>query len=127
MPLTILVAEDEDATRDSLCSRLRGLGHCVVEARNGCEAVALTSQRAPDLVITDLSMPIMDGIEAWRMICDLVETPPPAIALTAIAISDLHMICEEAGFSAYLSKPVNFPLLVSTIERLTGCARAKAV
>lgn len=127
MPLTILVAEDEDASRDMLCARLRGLGHSIVEARNGAEAVALTCQRAPDLVITDLSMPIMDGVEALRMICDLVQAPPPAIALTAIAISDLHMICGEAGFAAYLTKPVNFPLLVSTIERLTGHLRAQAV
>lgn len=127
MPLTILVAEDDDASRNVLCMRLRELGHRVVQAANGAEAVALTSQIAPDLLITDLSMPIMDGIEAWRLICDLVERPPPAIALTAITISDLQMICEEAGFAAYLTKPVNFPRLVSTIESLTGHQRAQAV
>lgn len=127
MPLTILVVEDHEVNRAMLCLRMRRLGHEVFEACNGAEAVAMAQQGALDLIIMDLSMPVMDGIEAWRMISELVDAPPPAIALTAITIRDVRLTCHDIGFSAYLTKPVDFAALVATIDRLTGAARALAM
>lgn len=127
MPLNILVVEDHAVNREMICLRLRRLGHTVDEARNGAEAVAMVQQNPPDLVIMDLSMPVMDGVEAWRMISELVDAPPPVIALTAVAIRDMQLICADLGFGAYLTKPVNFSALTMAIEKLTGAARAIAV
>lgn len=118
MPLTILVADDHDAHRDLVCANLRQSSYALIECRNGAETVAITKQWAPDLVIMELSMPIMDGIEAWRMIKELMHAPPPVIALTATNIRDVHHTCKEIGFGAYLTKPVDFTELTSAIDRL---------
>ncbi len=127
MPLSILVVEDHDVNREMICMRLRRVGHDVAEARNGAEAVAMVQQSEPDIIIMDLSMPVMDGIEAWRMIGELLPEPPPVIALTAIAIRDVQLTCDDLGFGAYLTKPVDFAALMATIGRLTGGERAVAV
>ena len=127
MPLNILVAEDHDVNREMICLRLRRLGHRVAEASNGAEAVAMAQHSEPDVIIMDLSMPVMDGIEAWRMICELLPEPPPVIAVTAVAIRDVQLTCADLGFGAYLTKPVDFSSLIMAIENLTGAGRAVAV
>ena len=127
MPLNILVVEDHDVNREMICLRLRRLGHRVAEARNGAEAVAMVQLDPPDIIIMDLSMPVMDGVEAWRMINELVDAPPPVIALTAVAIRDMELTCADLGFGAYLTKPVNFSTLNAAIQNLTGAERAIAV
>lgn len=127
MPLNILVVEDHDVNREMICLRLRRVGYRVAEARDGSQAVAMVQQDPPDLVIMDLSMPVMDGVEAWRMISELLPEPPPVIALTAVAIRDMELICADLGFGAYLTKPVDFAALIATIRRLTGGEHAVAV
>lgn len=127
MPLKILVVEDHEVNREMICLRLRRLGHAVAEARNGAQAVATVQHDLPDIIIMDLSMPVLDGIEAWRMICELLPEPPSVIALTAIAIRDVQLTCDDLGFGAYLTKPVDFSALVAAIERLTTGERAVAV
>lgn len=114
----LLLAEDHDDNRRIVRRRLEKHGYAVIEARDGAEAVAKARETAPDLIIMDLSMPELDGIEAWRMICDLMETPPPVIALTATVIQDVRLNCAEMGFKAFLTKPVEFQTLVETIEKV---------
>lgn len=126
MPLTILLAEDHDTNREMLSLRLKRLGHAVIEATNGAEAVAHTQSYAPDLIIMDLSMPVMDGIEAWRMICELMDAPPPAIALTAVAIQDVRLTCQEIGFRAFLTKPTDFAALTALLDQVRAEKRAAA-
>ncbi|MEQ1618454.1 MAG: response regulator [Terricaulis sp.] len=127
MPLTILVVEDHAVNREMICLRLRRVGYRVNEARDGAQAVAMVQQDPPDIIIMDLSMPVMDGVEAWRMIKELVDAPPPVIALTAVAIRDMELTCSDLGFGAYLTKPVNFSALRAAIQSLTGAERAIAV
>jgi two-component system, cell cycle response regulator DivK len=121
-PHLILVADDSAQGRDLLKRRLERAGFSVIEAANGAEAVERTLAWRPDIVLMDLSMPVVDGLEAWRMITDMVASPPPAIALSAIMLGDLRILCAEAGFDAFLSKPVDTELLLERINAL--CRKA---
>jgi CheY-like chemotaxis protein len=118
MTITILVAEDHEPSRMLLLTRLQRRGYRIIEAADGAQAVALTVEQTPDLIVMDLSLPVMDGIEAWRTICELMPTPPPAIALTATTIQDVRLACSELGFADYITKPCDFAALVAAIERL---------
>ncbi|MBY0563346.1 MAG: response regulator [Hyphomonadaceae bacterium] len=123
---SILIAEDDDPCRAMLGQRFQRLGYKVFEAADGAEAVALTLNHAPDVLILDLTLPRMDGIEAWRLICDLAPTPPTAIALTATAILDLQLQCSEMGIFAYLTKPCSFDALHAAVRDATVQERALA-
>ncbi|MBL8537492.1 MAG: response regulator [Hyphomonadaceae bacterium] len=117
MPATILVAEDHEPSRALLLTRLKKHGYHVISATNGAEAVSLTLENAPQLILMDLSLPVMDGIEAWCTIQEMTDHPPPAIALTAACIQEVRLTCEEIGFSAFLTKPCAFAALIAEIER----------
>ncbi len=119
MPITILVVDAIEADRTMLRERLEREGYEVIVAANGAEAVALTQEWRPEIIVTELSMPHMDGIEAWRMISELIDDPPIAVVLTGTTIRDVRLICDEIGFHAFLTKPVDFPLLLATIEKFT--------
>jgi CheY-like chemotaxis protein len=116
----ILVADDVPSNRDMLRTRLTRAGFEVVEACDGAEAVAKATTLSPDLIVMDISMPAMDGLEAWRMIQEVVDQPPLAIAVTATTIADVKLACLEAGFSDYLTKPIDFASLLRSINALLG-------
>jgi len=100
----ILIAEDEMIIRLDVRTLLEKAGHEVVaEARDGQEAVALAEQHDPELIVMDVRMPHMDGIEAARRITD--RRPVPIVMLTAYAEQDLVTRASEAGAFAYLVKP----------------------
>ena len=124
MAITILVADDFEANRLMLRRRLEREGYAVMEAADGAEAVALTQHWRPEVILMDLSMPILDGLEAWRMICDLIDHPPIAFALTGVAIHDVRLTCGETGFHAFLTKPVNFQHLLQSIEKFAPARAA---
>jgi response regulator NasT len=118
--LRILVAEHERVEAGRLKGLLRRLGHKVVGvARNGWEAVALASELQPDLVIVDVRLPVINGIEAARTI--LTRTAAPIILLTPSASAELVRRAREAGVMAYLVKPVDGRQLQPAIE--TALAR----
>jgi len=100
----ILIAEDETIIRLDLRTLLEKAGHEVVaEARDGEEAVALAAEHDPDLIVMDVRMPHLDGIEAARQISN--RRPVPIVMLTAYAEEDLVTRASEAGAFAYLVKP----------------------
>jgi len=100
----ILIAEDETIIRLDVRTLLEKAGHEVVaEARDGEEAVALAAEHDPDLIVMDVRMPHLDGIEAARQISD--RRPVPIVMLTAYAEEDLVTRASEAGAFAYLVKP----------------------
>jgi response regulator NasT len=100
----ILIAEDETIIRLDVRTLLEKAGHQVVaEARDGQEAVALAEEHDPELIVMDVRMPHMDGIEAARQITD--RKPVPIVMLTAYAEQDLVTRASEAGAFAYLVKP----------------------
>lgn len=103
--LRVLIADDESIRLMNLAVQLRALGCEVVgEAADGVQAVALARRVAPDLVILDIKMPYLDGIEAARRIT--AERPVPIILITAYGERELAERAIEAGVFGYLMKPV---------------------
>lgn len=102
--MRILIAEDETIIRLDLRALLEGSGHEVVaEARDGEEAVLLAREHKPELVIMDVKMPNLDGVEAAKQILD--ERPVPVVMLTAYGQDEIVNRAVEAGVFGYLVKP----------------------
>ena len=116
---TILVVEDNDENWDMLSRRLRRRGYLVVRAANGQEAVEMAARERPDLILMDVSLPVMDGLEATRRIRAHAETQTiPIIALTAHAMSGDRDRVLQAGCDDYHAKPVELPRLLAQMEAL---------
>ena len=120
--MRVLVAEDETIIRMDLVALIDRAGHDVVgEARDGAEAVGLAERLRPDLVVMDVKMPSLDGIEAARRI--LAMRPVPIVMLTAYASQDLVDRAAEIGVFGYLVKPFREADLMPAI----ATARARFV
>ncbi|MGC9503630.1 response regulator [Baaleninema sp.] len=115
----ILLVEDNEMNRDMLSRRLKRKGHVVVVAMDGAQGVEMSVSEAPDLILMDMGLPVMDGWEATSTIKAKPETQSiPVIALTAHAIAGDREKCLAAGCDDYDTKPVEFPRLLSKIEAL---------
>jgi len=120
----LLLVEDNELNRDMLSRRLEKMGYIVDLAVNGQEGVDKTRQSGPDLVLMDISMPVLDGWEALRILKNDTETKHiPIIALTAHAMTSDRDKADEMGFNDYATKPVDFPALVHMIEACLNSAR----
>jgi CheY-like chemotaxis protein len=121
----ILLVEDNEMNRDMLSRRLERRGYEVVIAVDGQQGVDLALSTHPDLILMDMSLPVIDGWEATRQIKakDGVKATP-IIALTAHAMSGDREKALEAGCDDYDTKPIELPRLLGKIEALLG-ARAK--
>ena len=120
----ILLVEDNEMNRDMLSRRLARRGFEVLIAENGQTGVDLTLSEKPDLVLMDMSLPIMDGWEATRRLkADPDTSAIPIIALTAHAMASDRELAIEAGCEDYDSKPVDLPRLLGKIEQLLAVAR----
>jgi PAS domain S-box-containing protein len=114
---TILLAEDNEATIQLLSEYLAARGYRVVLARNGLEAIERTREERPALILMDIQMPGMDGLEATRLLrTDSTLASLPIIALTALAMHGDRERCLAAGVDEYLSKPVRLRSLMEVIE-----------
>jgi signal transduction histidine kinase/CheY-like chemotaxis protein len=112
----VLVAEDNAANLMAVADYLTANGYQVVAARNGAEALAQTRASHPDVVLMDIQMPGMDGLEATRCIrADPTIATIPIIALTALAMPGERERCLAAGATVYLSKPIRLKELARTI------------
>jgi len=117
----ILLVEDNEMNRDMLSRRLQKKGYEVVMAVDGEQGVAMAASESPDLILMDMSLPVVDGWEATRRIKENPATGAiPIIALTAHAMSDDRQKALEAGCNEYDTKPVELPRLLSKIEALLG-------
>ncbi len=116
---TILLAEDNEANILTVSSYLRARGYKVLVAKNGEEAVTMTESTKPNLILMDIQMPGMDGLEAIRRIrLNFSAIQLPIIAFTALAMPEDRDNCLEAGANDYLSKPVKLKELVVRIKSL---------
>ena len=116
-PLRILIADDSDSDRLILKTLLKRLGHEVLDASNGLDAVSLFRQDAPDLVLLDALMPVMDGMEAARQIKSLAgERLVPLIFLTSLSEAGALARCLEAGGDDFLEKPYNRTIIEAKIN-----------
>jgi CheY-like chemotaxis protein len=118
MPPTILIADDHDDNRELLQLLLMGAGYQVKEARDGSECLTMARREPPDLIVMDLSMPVLDGWGVFRELkTDNRTQAIPCMAVTAHA--ELNRIqALETGFSAYVSKPFSSELLLKTVASL---------
>ena len=114
----ILVVEDNDRNMKLFRDVLGATGYRTLEATTGGEAVALASEHTPDLVLMDIQMPDVDGVEALRRLrADERTAAIPVLAVTAQAMQGdrEHFLAE--GFDGYLSKPVNVRELIGTVRQ----------
>jgi CheY-like chemotaxis protein len=115
----ILLVEDNEMNRDMLSRRLAKKGHEVVIAVDGREGVDLAVAEKPEIILLDMSLPVMDGWEAARLLKgDGATKEIPIIALTAHAMAGDREKCLEAGADDYDTKPVDFKRLLGKIQAL---------
>jgi len=115
----LLVVEDNDENWDMLSRRLQRRDYDVVRAPDGAQAVNMAHSEAPDLILMDMNLPIMDGWEATRQIRAQPDGAAiPIIALTAHAMSGDREKALQAGCDDYHTKPVELPRLLTQIEAL---------
>ncbi|QDG51014.1 response regulator [Persicimonas caeni] len=116
---TILLVEDNEMNRDMLARRLQRRGYEVVIAGDGQQALDLVHDSAPDLILMDLSLPVMDGWEATRRLkADDATASIPVIALTAHALQADREKALAAGCDDFATKPVEFKKLQGQMEAL---------
>ena len=119
----ILLVEDNEMNRDMLSRRLERKGYEVVIAVDGQKAIDLAASVKPDLILMDMSLPIIDGWEATRRLkADALTKPIPIIALTAHAMPEDERKAREAGCNDYDTKPIELPRLLEKIAALLGSA-----
>ena len=115
----ILLVEDNEMNRDMLARRLARRGYQVVIATDGDQGVRLAQAEAPDLILMDMSLPVLDGWEATRRLRAMPATQAiPIIALTAHAMAGDREKALEAGCDDYDTKPIEFARLLGKIQAL---------
>lgn len=120
---TILVVEDNEMNRDMLSRRLQRKGFTVCLAVNGADGLAMAQADTPDLILMDMSLPVLDGWEATRQLKAAPETAAiPIIALTAHAMSGDREKAVAAGCDDYDTKPIELPRLLGKIAALLANA-----
>ena len=122
----ILLVEDNEMNRDMLSRRLERRGYEVVMALDGAEGVAMAKSELPDIVLMDMSLPVIDGWEATRQIrLDPDTAFVPVIALTAHAMDGDRERAMEAGCNDYDVKPIELPRLLEKIAALLPAESAR--
>jgi CheY-like chemotaxis protein len=118
-PPTVLLVEDTEDNRFMMRRLLEMAGYQVVEAMNGEEAVKLAKSECPHLILMDLSLPVIDGLAATRLIRKLPHFgSTPIIAVSAHDTSDFQSEAIEAGCNSYVTKPIDFNDLEELIAQL---------
>jgi CheY-like chemotaxis protein len=117
----VLLVEDTEDNRQMMRRLLEMSGYYVVEAINGEEAVKLAAEARPQIILMDLSLPLIDGLTATRRIRSLPELGRvPIIAVSAHDTADFHSEALAAGCNAYITKPIDYPELEDIVNRLVS-------
>jgi two-component system cell cycle response regulator DivK len=120
----VLLVEDNEMNRDMLSRRLTRRGFEVIFAVDGQQGVELARSERPDIILMDMSLPVLDGWEATRRVkADNATRSVPVIGLTAHAMSGDREKAIEAGCDDYDTKPVELDRLIGKIERLLSAAK----
>jgi two-component system, cell cycle response regulator DivK len=121
----VLLVEDNEMNRDMLSRRLTRRGFEVIFAVDGQQGVDLARTERPDIILMDMSLPVLDGWEATRRVkADDATRSVPVIGLTAHAMSGDREKAIEAGCDDYDTKPVELDRLIGKIERLLSTAKS---
>ena len=118
---TILIVEDNEKNMKLARDILRAKGYAVLEATTGTQGVELALQHRPDLVLMDIQLPDINGIDAFaRIRADASTARVPVIAFTASVTPGDRNRIGDAGFDGFLSKPINLKDFVETVRRFVG-------
>jgi CheY-like chemotaxis protein len=121
---TVLLVEDNEDNRTVYRTILEHFGYGVIEARNGEDGVRMAREEHPDLILMDISIPVIDGWEATRMLKGDEQTSAiPIIALTAHALATDRAKATEVGCDGYLAKPCEPRRVVAEVEKFIGSGR----
>lgn len=115
---TILIVEDTELNIDLLTQLLED-DYKLIVARDGAQGVGMANENGPDLILMDISLPVMDGYEATRKIRETLPSTP-IIGLSAHAMSGHEQKAREAGCNDYLTKPVDEDLLIQKLKEYLG-------
>ena len=119
--MKILLVEDNELNRDMLTRRLKRKGFAIVSAKNGQEAIDMSKSENPDIILMDLSLPVIDGWTAAKKLKgDATTKSIPIIALTAHAMKGDREKALEAGCDDYDTKPIDFERLLEKINNLSS-------
>jgi signal transduction histidine kinase/DNA-binding response OmpR family regulator len=124
-PLRILIVEDNIINQKIATKILGKLGYDPAIANNGKEAIEMVSQEHYDVILMDVQMPEMDGMEATRMIRTCIETQPVIIAMTANVMQGDRNDCMQSGMDDYMSKPIDLKELLFQLEKWSHVIREK--
>jgi CheY-like chemotaxis protein len=119
-PLNILVAEDTPINQKLILMVLAKLGYHPAVANNGTEVLSLLETGYINVVLMDVQMPKMDGLEATRLIRSEKKHQPIIVAMTASAMAEDKQACFEAGMDYYISKPIDLQEIVTTLEQISA-------
>jgi two-component system, cell cycle response regulator DivK len=120
----ILLVEDDALIRDMLSRHLRRESYQVVNAVNGVQAITLAQSECPDLILMDIGLPLLNGLQATERLKARPDTwSIPIIALTAFAMAEDRAKCLAAGCDDYETKPIPFERLLAKIQALLNQAR----
>jgi CheY-like chemotaxis protein len=116
---TVLVVEDFEDNRFMMRRLLEMSGYHVLEAVNGLQAVEMAGSERPDIILMDLSLPLLDGLAATRRIRENRELRQvPIVAVSAHDSADFHVEALAAGCNEYVTKPIDFDRLVELLDRI---------
>ena len=116
---TILIVEDNEKNMKLVRDILRHKGHATLEAATGAEGVRLALEAQPDMVLMDIQLPDIDGIEALRQIrLTSALDAVPVIAVSASVMPDDQQKIVTSGFDAFVTKPINLKQFVDTVQRI---------
>ena len=125
---TILIVEDNEMNRDMLSRRLGRKGYAVLLAVDGATGIDVAAAEKPDLILMDMSLPVLDGWEATRRLkADQLLRGIPIIALTAHAMASDRDKALAAGCDDYDTKPIELPRLLGKIEALLSVTVPEAI
>ncbi len=114
----ILIIEDNEKNTKLVKDLLQYKGYRTVEAVNGLEGIEAAIKYQPQLILMDIQMPVMDGLQATRRLKELPETCSiPVVALTSWAMKGDEKTIKEAGCDDYMSKPINTRLFIKLVDR----------
>ena len=124
-PKTILIVEDNEKNMKLARDVLQARGYATLEATTGEDGVRLALEHCPDLVLMDIQLPGINGIDAFRQLrADPATAAIPIVALTASVTPTDRTQITQAGFDAFLGKPINLKEFLATVARLTGSGGA---
>ncbi len=121
---TILIVEDNEKNMKLVRDILRHAGHETLEAATGTDGVRLAVSKRPDLVLMDIQLPDIDGIEALRRIREVRELDAvPVVAVSASVMPDDQQKIVASGFDAFVTKPINLKQFLETVKRFLAGGR----